>query len=131
MGQIFYVMGILGTSEVIETSASDLVAQYVGQTAPKTEKLLQKTLGKDLFIDEAYRLADGLFGKEAIDQLVDSLTEEKYYKKLIVILAGYDTEINQLMATNPGLTSLFLRRFHSLVWLPSNAGHYYKVPWGS
>ncbi|PYI18999.1 P-loop containing nucleoside triphosphate hydrolase protein [Aspergillus violaceofuscus CBS 115571] len=107
MGQIFYDMGILATTEVIESSASDLVAQYVGQTGPKTERLLEKGLGRVLFIDEAYRLADGAFGKEAMDELVDCLTKEKFYKKLIVVLAGYDGEINRLMASNPGLASRF------------------------
>ncbi|PYH88610.1 AAA family ATPase [Aspergillus ellipticus CBS 707.79] len=107
MGQIFYDMGILGTTEVVDTSASDLVGQYIGHTGPKTEKLLEKSLGKVLFIDEAYRLAEGTFAKEAMDQLVDSLTKEKFYKKLIVILAGYDEDINRLMASNPGLTSRF------------------------
>lgn len=107
MGQVFYDMGILGAPEVVECSASDLVAQYVGQTGPKTEKLLEKGLGRVLFIDEAYRLADGTFGKEAMDQLVDSLTKERFFKKLIVILAGYNEDINRLMASNPGLTSRF------------------------
>ncbi|RAH86735.1 hypothetical protein BO86DRAFT_444640 [Aspergillus japonicus CBS 114.51] len=107
MGQIFYDMGILATTKVIESSASDLVAQYVGQTGPKTERLLEKGLGRVLFIDEAYRLADGAFGKEAMDELVDCLTKEKFYKKLIVVLAGYDGEINRLMASNPGLASRF------------------------
>ncbi|GKZ94891.1 hypothetical protein AnigIFM59636_008622 [Aspergillus niger] len=96
MGQVFYDMGILGAPEVVECSSSDLVAQYVGQTGPKTERLLEKGLGRVLFINEAYRLADGTFGKEAMDQL-----------KLIVILAGYDEDINRLMASNPGLTSRF------------------------
>ncbi|OJZ81129.1 hypothetical protein ASPFODRAFT_146329 [Aspergillus luchuensis CBS 106.47] len=107
MGQVFYDMGILGAPEVVECSSSDLVAQYVGQTGPKTERLLEKGLGRVLFIDEAYRLADGTFGKEAMDQLVDCLTKEKFVKKLIVILAGYDEDINRLMASNPGLTSRF------------------------
>ncbi|KAJ6024726.1 AAA family ATPase [Penicillium herquei] len=107
MGQVFYDMGILGAPEVVECSASDLVAQYVGQTGPKTKRLLEKGLGRVLFIDEAYRLADGTFGKEAMDELVDSLTKEEFFKKLIVVLAGYDDDINRLMASNPGLSSRF------------------------
>ncbi|OJZ82063.1 hypothetical protein ASPFODRAFT_84962 [Aspergillus luchuensis CBS 106.47] len=107
MGQVFYDMGILGAPEVVECSSSDLVTQYVGQTGPKTKRLLEKGLGRVLFIDEAYRLADGTFGKEAMDQLVDCLTKEKFFKRLIVILAGYDEDINHLMASNPGLTSRF------------------------
>ena len=107
MGQIFYDMGLLATAEVVESSATDLVGQYVGQTGPKTGKLLEKALGKVLFIDEAYRLADGAFGKEAMDELVDCLTKPKYCQKLVTILAGYDDDINRLMSSNPGLTSRF------------------------
>ncbi|KAH8689078.1 P-loop containing nucleoside triphosphate hydrolase protein [Talaromyces proteolyticus] len=107
MGQVYYDMGFLAAPEVVEASTSDLVGQYIGHTGPKTEKLLEKALGKVLFIDEAYRLNDSRFGKEAMDQLVDSITKHKYYQKLIIILAGYDTEIDQLMSSNPGLSSRF------------------------
>jgi hypothetical protein len=107
MGQVYYDMGFLATTEVIECSATELIGQYVGQTGPKTQRLLEKALGKVLFIDEAYRLADGHFAKEAMDELVDCLTKPKFARKLIVILAGYDTDMNRLMSVNPGLTSRF------------------------
>lgn len=107
MGKIYYDMGFLATEEVIESSATDLVGQYVGQTGPKTQKLLEKALGKVLFIDEAYRLAEGHFGKEAMDEIVDCLTKPAFAQRLIVILAGYDADINRLMSINPGLTSRF------------------------
>ena len=107
MGKIFYDMGFLSTDEVVECSATDLVGQYVGHTGPKTQALLDKALGKVLFIDEAYRLADGKFATEAMDELVDCLTKPKFSKKLITILAGYDADINRLMSINPGLTSRF------------------------
>ncbi|KAI1935491.1 hypothetical protein LOZ12_005733, partial [Ophidiomyces ophidiicola] len=107
MGTIFYNMGFLATTEVVERSATDLIGQYVGHTGPKTQKLLEKALGKVLFIDEAYRLAEGLFAREAMDELVDCLTKPAYAKRLVVILAGYDKDIDRLMATNPGLTSRF------------------------
>ena len=107
MGQIYYDMGFLSSTEVIECSASDLVGQYVGQTGPKTVKLLEKALGRVLFIDEAYRLSEGQFAKEAMDELVGLLTQERFRAKLIVILAGYDREMNELMAVNTGLSSRF------------------------
>ncbi|QIX01542.1 hypothetical protein AMS68_007059 [Peltaster fructicola] len=107
MGQIYHEMGILATDEVLERSASDLVGQYVGHTGDKTKKLLESALGKVLLIDEAYRLAEGHFAKEATDELVDLLTKPQFAGKLIVILAGYDRDIERLMATNPGLTSRF------------------------
>ena len=107
MGKIYYDMGFLATAEVLETSATDLVGEYVGQTGPKTQKLFEKALGKVLFIDEAYRLAEGHFAKEAMDEIVDCITKPKFAQKLVIILAGYDADINRLMSINPGLTSRF------------------------
>ncbi|KAJ5771640.1 P-loop containing nucleoside triphosphate hydrolase protein [Penicillium odoratum] len=107
MGQIYYNMGLLASNEVIEVSASELVGQYVGQTGPKTQKILERCLGKVLFIDEAYRLAEGHFAKEAIDELVNCITNLRFDRKLIVILAGYDADMNRLMSINLGLTSRF------------------------
>ncbi|OCL14801.1 putative AAA family ATPase [Glonium stellatum] len=107
MGKIYYDMGFLATAEVLERSATDLVGQYVGQTGPKTQQLLEQALGKVLFIDEAYRLAEGHFAKEAMDEIVDCLTKPAFAQKLVVILAGYDADINRLMSINPGLTSRF------------------------
>ena len=107
MGKIYYDMGFLATAEVLETSATDLVGEYVGQTGPKTQKLFEKALGKVLFIDEAYRLAEGHFAKEAMDEIVDCITKPGFAQKLVIILAGYDADINRLMSINPGLTSRF------------------------
>ena len=107
MGQVYYDMGLLASSEVVETSATDLMGQFVGQTGPKTQQVLERGLGKVLFIDEAYRLAEGQFAKEAMDEIVDGITKPKFAQKLIIILAGYDGDINRLMSTNEGLTSRF------------------------
>ena len=107
MGKVFYDMGFLATAEVIECSATDFVGEYVGQTGPRTQQVLEKALGKVLFIDEAYRLAEGHFATEAMDEITDCLTKPKFFRKLIVILAGYDEDINRLMSINPGLTSRF------------------------
>lgn len=107
MGKIYYDMGFLTNAQVEERSAKDLVGEYVGQTGPKTEKLLESALGKVLFIDEAYRLAEGPYAKEAVDELVDCITKPKFFQKVIIILAGYDNDINQLMSINPGLSSRF------------------------
>ncbi|PLN78187.1 P-loop containing nucleoside triphosphate hydrolase protein [Aspergillus taichungensis] len=116
MGQVYFDMGLLASTEVVEASATDLVGQYVGQTGPKTHKMLENALGKVLFIDEAYRLAEGAFAKEAMDELVDCITKPMFFHKLIIVLAGYDNEINDLMSINPGLTSRFPEsiQFHPL-----------------
>ncbi|KAK7937255.1 ATPase [Apiospora aurea] len=107
MGKVFYDMGFLSTAEVVETSSSDLVAQFVGQTGPNVKKMFDRALGKVLFIDEAYRLAEGNFAQEAIDEIVDCVTKEAYYKKLIIILAGYEKDIDRLTSVNEGLSSRF------------------------
>ncbi|KAJ6619752.1 P-loop containing nucleoside triphosphate hydrolase protein [Mycena sp. CBHHK59/15] len=107
MGQVYYDMGFISSPKVEECSASDLVGQYVGQTGPKTKQLFEKALGQVLFIDEAYRLSEGPFAKEAIDELVGILTHPRYQSKIVVILAGYDAEMNNLLAVNTGLSSRF------------------------
>ena len=110
MGKVYYDMGFLASPEVLEVSATDMIGQYVGHTGPKVQKLLEKAMGRVLFIDEAYRLAPtkhGSFAQEAIDELVDCVTKPKYQCKLIIILAGYVQDINNLLGINPGLTSRF------------------------
>ncbi|KAH0828787.1 P-loop containing nucleoside triphosphate hydrolase protein [Lanmaoa asiatica] len=112
LGQVYYDMGFLSSTDVIECSASDLVGQYVGHTGPKTRKLFEKALGKVLFIDEAYRLGQGHFAQEAMDEIVDIMTKEKFMNKLVIILAGYDDEMNKLLKVNPGLASRFSEEIH-------------------
>ncbi|KAI8627392.1 ATPase [Xylariaceae sp. FL1651] len=107
MGQVFYDAGFLASADVLDCSASDLIGQYIGQTGPKVRQLLDKALGRVLLIDEAYRLAEGHFAKEALDEIVDATTKPKYHKRLIIILAGYEGDINRLLNVNPGLTSRF------------------------
>jgi hypothetical protein len=100
-------MGFLASADVHECSATDLIAGYVGQTGLKTVEVLEKALGKVLFIDEAYRLAEGHFATEAINTLVDSLTKPQFIGKMIVVLAGYEDDMNKLLSVNPGLSSRF------------------------
>ena len=107
MAEFFYEMGILLTKDYLECSASDLIAQFVGQSAPRTRDTLRKGLGKVLFIDEAYRLCDGEFGREAVNELVDCLTKPLFVGKIVIILAGYTEDINRLLKVNPGLCSRF------------------------
>lgn len=107
MGKIYYDMGFLAEATVVECSATDIIGQYVGQTGPKVQDMFNKALGRVLFVDEAYRLAEGHFAKEAMDEIVDCMTKERFQNKLVVILAGYDNDINRLMSQNPGLTSRF------------------------
>lgn len=100
-------MGFLSTAEVDERSVTDLVASFTGQTGPKTIQVLERALGKVLFIDEAYRLGEGLFATEAINELVDSLTKPRFAGKLVTVLAGYESNMNELLSVNQGLSSRF------------------------
>lgn len=105
---------------MVECSASDLIGQYVGQTGPKTIKQLERGLGKVLFIDEAYRLGEGMFAQEAVNELVDTMTKPQFAGKLVIILAGYDNDMNNLLRVNEGLSS----RFSEEVMFPSlNPAH--------
>ena len=108
-------MGFLTAVNVVECSASDMIGQYIGWTGPKTRKLFEKALGQVLFIDEAYRLAEGRFAQEAMDEMVATLTNEKFMGKIVVILAGYDQDMNRLMSVNTGLSS----RFPETIYFPN------------
>ncbi|MCR4397824.1 MAG: AAA family ATPase [Firmicutes bacterium] len=101
-------MGALKSGRLVETGRSGLVAEYAGQTAGKTTGVFLSALGGVLFIDEAYTLAsDGPtgFGREAIDTLVKLM--EDHRENIVVILAGYEKEMDEFLATNPGLQSRF------------------------
>lgn len=108
MARYLKALGILKNGQLIEVTRADLVAQYVGQTAPKTKQVIEASLGGVLFIDEAYSLYRGKedsFGLEAIDMLVKSM--EDYRDEFIVVLAGYTKEMATFLEANSGLKSRF------------------------
>lgn len=107
MANMFKEMGLLKSGHLVETDRAGLVAEYVGQTAKKTEEVFRSALGGVLFIDEAYALAGdgGSFGQEAIDTLVKLI--EDHRGELVVILAGYHQEMKEFLKTNSGLQSRF------------------------
>ena len=96
MGKVYYNMGLLSTDEVVECSASDFIGQYAGHTGPKAKAMLERGLGKVLFIDEAYQLADGQYATEAINELIHLLTTPRYSSKMVIILAGYTGDMDRL-----------------------------------
>ena len=107
---IYRDLGVLKKGHLVETDRSGLVAEYVGQTAVKTNKIIDEALDGVLFIDEAYSLAQGGdsdYGKEAIATLLKRMEDDR--DRLVVILAGYTNEIEEFINTNPGLRSRFNR----------------------
>ncbi|MDD6037415.1 MAG: Hsp70 family protein [bacterium] len=108
IARIYKSIGVLPTSRCVETGRSGLVAQYVGQTAVQTEKIVKSAFGGVLFIDEAYQLiqgGDGDFGKEAVETLVAML--ENHRDQFVCIMAGYAEDMQKLINSNQGLTSRF------------------------
>ena len=113
VAQLYYKMGILAKGQLVETDRSALVAGYLGQTAIKTQKVIQEALGGVLFIDEAYSLAgegEDSYGKEAIETLLKGM--EDHRDDLVVIVAGYDELMHKFIDSNPGLRSRFNKFFH-------------------
>ena len=110
LGKIYLELGLLSKGHVVEADRSDLVAEYIGQTAPKTKEVIKKAKGGILFIDEAYALArknddSKDFGKEAIEILLKEMSDGD--GDLAIIVAGYPEEMNSFLESNPGLKSRF------------------------
>jgi SpoVK/Ycf46/Vps4 family AAA+-type ATPase len=114
VAKIFYAFGLLDTPNVVEAHRADLVGEYLGATAIKTNELVDSALGGVLFIDEAYSLVnegDGQadrFGSEATAALLSRAEDDR--DNLIIILAGYERQMESFLGSNPGLTSRFAVR---------------------
>lgn len=107
VAEMFHSMDILKSGQLVEIDKGGLIAEYVGQTAKKTEEVFKSALGGVLFIDEAYAITnDGSsYGQECIDTLVKLI--EDYRGEIVVILAGYSKEMKEFMKANSGLESRF------------------------
>ena len=106
IANILYNLGYIKENKLVEVSIKDLVAEYVGQTAPKTMSVIEKSMNGVLFIDEAYALAskDGnSYNSEAIATLIQAM--ENYRDSLVVIFAGYTKEMQDFLNSNSGITS--------------------------
>lgn len=106
IANILYELKYIKENKLIEVSSKDLVAEYVGQTAPKTMKVIEKSLNGVLFIDEAYTLASNdknSYNAEAIATLIQAMENNR--DKLIVIFAGYTKEMQDFLNSNPGIAS--------------------------
>lgn len=113
MADVFRTLGILSRGQLVECDRSKLVSGYSGQTAIKTNQLIDSAMGGVLFIDEAYTLKSGdndSFGGEAIDTLLKRLEDDR--GKFICIVAGYTDQMHDFIDTNPGLKSRFTQTIH-------------------
>ena len=125
LAKIFYAFGLLETPEVVEAHRADLVGEYLGATAIKTNELVDSAFGRVLFIDEAYSLVnegDGQadrFGIEAVQTLLKRAEDNR--EDLIIILAGYEKQMEGFLASNPGLASRFATRLKFREVLPGGA----------
>ncbi|MEI7812711.1 MAG: AAA family ATPase, partial [Ignavibacteria bacterium] len=111
LSKIYKEMGVIEKGHLVEVDRSSLVAGYQGQTAIKTDGIIQQALGGTLFIDEAYTLSRGGndFGQEAIDTLLKKM--EDHRGEFVVIVAGYPNEMKNFLDSNPGLQSRFSNSF--------------------
>ena len=113
LAAIYKDLGVLKKGHLVETDRSGLVAEYVGQTAVKTNKIIDSALDGVLFIDEAYSLVQDSgndYGHEAISTLLKRMEDDR--DRLIVVLAGYSDEMKRFIDSNPGLQSRFTRYIH-------------------
>jgi hypothetical protein len=115
LADVLFGLGLKPSNKIVEKSALDLTADHVGQTTTKVTAALKEAKGGVLFIDEAYNLGEGPFGKEACDTIVQAMTSEEFQDVLIVI-AGYPKEINDMLNSNSGLKSRFTQFFEFPDW---------------
>ncbi|MFT4127370.1 MAG: type VII secretion AAA-ATPase EccA [Gordonia sp. (in: high G+C Gram-positive bacteria)] len=123
IAKLYCGLGFIATDKVVEATRRDLVGEHLGSTAIKTSELIDTAMDGVLFIDEAYALIQqGLsggdaFGREAVDTLLARMEDNR--DRLVVIIAGYDAEIDRLLAANEGLASRFARRIRFASYTPN------------
>ncbi|GLE55301.1 type VII secretion AAA-ATPase EccA [Mycobacteroides chelonae] len=131
VAQTYCGLGLLKTPTVVEAKRQDFVGQHLGSTAIKTGALIDSAMDGVLFIDEAYTLIQtGLsggdaFGREAVDTLLARMENDR--DRLVVIIAGYDGEIDRFLASNDGLSSRFTKRIRFASYTSAELGDIGRV----
>ncbi len=116
VGRMYHKMGLLSKGHTVETERSKLLGEYIGQTEKNTAKAIRMARGGVLFVDEAYTLVNSVskenndFGKEVLNALLTVLTEPE--PDMIIILAGYEKQMQTMLNFNPGLKERFPLVFH-------------------
>lgn len=129
IGQLMGAMGVLRSGHLVETDRSGLVAEYAGQTATKTNALIDSALDGVLFVDEAYSLisssGEDAYGREAIQTLVKRMEDDR--DRLVVILAGYTDEMDEMIRSNPGLSSRINTQLEFADYEPADLGRIFEL----
>ena len=121
LGRIYKKLGLLSKGHVHEVDRSDIIGEYIGQTAPKVKEAIEKARGGILFIDEAYALARSQedkkdYGREVIELLVKEMSSKR--KDFAIVVAGYPKEMEEFLESNPGLKSRFAMSFEFPDYVP-------------
>ncbi|WP_254509106.1 AAA family ATPase [Anatilimnocola floriformis] len=128
IGRIYAALGLLQKGHLVEVDRSALVAEFAGQTGPKTNKKIDEALGGLLFVDEAYSLvADGRedpYGNEAVQAILKRMEDDRH--RLAIIFAGYPEPLDQLLTSNPGLSSRFNTQLTFADYTPGELGQIFK-----
>ena len=119
--------GLISRPNVIATSGLNLTGEYVGSTKKVVQDQLDKANGGILFIDEAYELGKGQFGSEACSTLVEAMTNDEKYGGVVIIMAGYQADMQSMLDTNQGLKSRFNRFIEFPDWEVTDCIDYFNV----
>ncbi|WP_081613742.1 AAA family ATPase [Rhodopirellula sallentina] len=129
IAEIYGALGVLSKGHLVETDRSGLVAEYAGQTGPKTNAKIDEALDGVLFIDEAYTLVDedgqDQYGREAVQTLLKRMEDQR--DRLVVILAGYPREMTRMIRSNPGLSSRVGTTMHFDDYAPEALSRIYEL----
>lgn len=125
IAKVLFELGYIQKEEIVEVDKKDLVSQWVGHTSIKTNEVIQSAMGGVLFIDEAYSVADDKYGKDAIATLIKAMEDHK--TDLVVIVAGYQDEMQKFVDTNPGMKSRLGQKIHFADYSADELVEMYKM----